>query len=225
MRADVARLESDQDRLASRLTAIEVSGTTRSASTRPEPGPTVSPPSGERPALRVVVLKPGDETESSEATTTDEGAASQTVKAGREPDDDREPVAFGKKGSKARAKKTRAAGKEYDDAYALVRAKDYERAIPALTGFLVRFPDHANADAAMFWIGASHAAKGELPQAVEILEGVLARFPAGNKAPDALLELSRVYRKQGDDARAEQTMTRLRRDFPRSDAAQRAPKS
>jgi TolA-binding protein len=74
-------------------------------------------------------------------------------------------------------------------------------------------------------MGASHAAKGDLPQAIEIFEGVLARFPTGNKAPDALLELSRAFRKQGDVERADQILARLRREFPRSDAASRAPKS
>ena len=201
LRADVMRLETDQDRLSSRLTAIEMSGKPSNApGTSAAAIPALSPATSERPALRVVVLKPGDDSApSTETTTTDEGAVSGTVRATRD--------------------------KEYDEAYALVKAKEYEKAIPALTGFLVRFPDHANADAAMFWIGASHAAKGDVIQAIEILEGVLARFPGGNKAPDALLELARAYRKHGDADRAEQAMARLRREFPRSDAAQRAPKS
>ncbi len=226
LRADVMRLETDQDRLSSRLTAIEMSGKSGGATgTQANAGPTLSPATSDRPALRVVVLKPGEEAApSTEAATTDDGAASGSVRVTREPDDDEGPTT--KKGGKAKAKKAKlSASKEYDEAYSLVKSKEYDKAIPALTGFLVRFPDHANADAAMFWIGASHAAKGDFPQAIEILEGVLARFPGGNKAPDALLELSRAYRKHGDESRADQAMARLRRDFPRSDAAQRAPKS
>lgn len=233
LRTDIMRLESDQDRLSSRLTAIEMSGKstpTATAQASASASTTVlAPAAGDRPALRVVVLKPGEELPpSTETDTTDEGSASGTVRATRELDEvgDADRSAKGKSGSKAKAKKAKlSAAKEYDEAYALVKAKDYEKAIPAMTGFLVRFPDHPNADAAMFWMGASHAAKGDLPQAIEIFEGVLARFPTGNKAPDALLELSRAFRKQGDVERADQVLARLRREFPRSDAASRAPKS
>ena len=225
LRADVMRLETDQDRLSSRLTAIEMGGKPVGGSgTQAGTTPALSPATADRPALRVVVLKPGEESApSTETATTDDGSASGTVRVNREPDDDEGSTT--KKGGKKSKKAKLSAAKEYDEAYALVKSKDYEKAIPALTGFLVRFPDHANADAAMFWIGASHAAKGDMPQAIEILEGVLARFPGGNKAPDALLELSRAYRKHGDAEHAEQAMSRLRREFPRSDAAQRAPKS
>jgi tol-pal system protein YbgF len=235
MRADIMRLESDQDKLSTRLTAIEMNGkgaggTATAAAPR---GPEMSPATGDRPALRVVVLKPGEELPpSTEVATTDEGHASQRLTSADARDRDRDRDSFDEegsakpgKGSKRGRPSPKAASKEYDEAYALVKSKEYDRAITAMTGFLVRYPDHPDADAAMFWIGASHAAKGETTQAIEILEGVLARFPDGNKAPDALLELSRAYKKQGDDARAAQAVARLHKEFPRSDAAQRAPKS
>jgi tol-pal system protein YbgF len=233
MRADIMRLETDQDKLSTRLTAIEMSGKAPggSATAGAPRGPEMAPAAGDRPALRVVVLKPGEELPpSTEAATTDDGHASQRLTSADARDRDRdsfdeESGSKSTKGGKRGRPSAKAAAKEYEEAYALVKSKDYDRAITALTGFLVRYPDHQDADAAMFWIGASHAAKGETTQAVEILEGVLARFPDGNKAPDALLELSRAYKKQGDDARAAQAVSRLHKEFPRSDAAQRAPKS
>jgi tol-pal system protein YbgF len=111
----------------------------------------------------------------------------------------------------------------YDAALALVNAKRYSEALEALSGFLVHWPDHPNADNAMYWRGECYFAQGDYTDATNEFEGLVARFPLGNKAPDALLKLGLSAQKLGDAALARQRFDRLRREFPRSEAAKRIP--
>ncbi len=111
----------------------------------------------------------------------------------------------------------------YDAALALVNSRQYDKALDALSAFLVRWPDHPNADNAMYWRGECYFAKGDYMRAVQEFEGTIARFPMGNKVPDALLKLGISYQKLGNAAKAKTYFDRLLRDFPRSEAARRIP--
>jgi tol-pal system protein YbgF len=111
----------------------------------------------------------------------------------------------------------------YDAALALVNAKHYPEALEALAGFLVRWPDHPNADNAMYWRGECYFAQGDYTNAANELDGLIARFPLGNKAPDALLKLGLSELRLGDQPLARQRFDRLRREFPHSDAAKHIP--
>jgi tol-pal system protein YbgF len=111
----------------------------------------------------------------------------------------------------------------YDAALALVNGKHYPEALEALAGFLVRWPDHPNADNAMYWRGECYFAQGNFSDAASEFEGLLARFPLGNKAPDALLKLGMCEQRLDNVALARQRFDRLRREFPRSEAARHIP--
>jgi tol-pal system protein YbgF len=115
------------------------------------------------------------------------------------------------------------ARRAYDAALSLVNAKRYGEALDAFAGFLVRWPDHPNADNAMYWRGECYFAQGEYVRAADQFAGVIARFPMGNKVPDALLKLGMSRQKLGDPQAARQSYDRLRRDYPRSEAARRIP--
>jgi tol-pal system protein YbgF len=115
------------------------------------------------------------------------------------------------------------AGRAYDAALGLVNSHQYDRALDAFAAFLVRFPDHPNADNAMYWRGESYYAKGEYARAAEELEGAILRFPLGNKVPDCLLKLGICQQKLGSQEKARSYFDRLTHDFPRSEAARRIP--
>jgi len=115
------------------------------------------------------------------------------------------------------------ARRAYDDALALVRAKKCGPALDAFAGFIVRWPDHPNADNAMYWRGECYVELGDLPRAVEQFEGTIARFPLGNKVPDALLKLGLSYQKLGNQARAQDAFERLLREYPKSEARRKIP--
>jgi tol-pal system protein YbgF len=115
------------------------------------------------------------------------------------------------------------AKRSYDLALALVNAHQFDQALEAFATFLVRWPDHPNADNAMYWRGESYYAKGEYARAAEEFEGATLRFPLGNKVPDCLLKLGLSEQKLGNLSRAKSYFDRLSHDFPRSEAARRIP--
>lgn len=111
----------------------------------------------------------------------------------------------------------------YDNALALVNGHDYDRALDAFAAFLVKWPDHPNADNAMYWRGECYFAKGELARAAEEFDGAVKRFPMGNKVPDCLLKLGICAQKLGNQAKSQAYFERLTHDYPRSEAARRIP--
>jgi tol-pal system protein YbgF len=115
------------------------------------------------------------------------------------------------------------AKRAYDAALALVNSHQYDQALDAFAAFLVRWPDHPNADNAMYWRGESYYAKGEFARAAEEFEGATLRFPLGNKVPDCLLKLGLSQQKLGNQEKAKSYFDRLSHDFPRSEAARRIP--
>lgn len=114
-----------------------------------------------------------------------------------------------------------AAKQAYDAAMKHVFAKRYDEGLEALAAFLVKWPDHPNADNATYWRGECYFAKGEFSRAAEQFEGVAARFPLGNKVPDALYKLGLTYKKLGLEPKAKTAFEKLQKDYPRSDAARR----
>ncbi|HVJ89261.1 MAG TPA: tol-pal system protein YbgF, partial [Labilithrix sp.] len=117
------------------------------------------------------------------------------------------------------------AKKSYEAALALVNAKQYDRALEALAAFLVRWPDHPYAENALYWRGEAFFARGEYLRAAEQFESVLVRFGSGRKAADALLKIGMCHDRLGSPGRAKEYWDRLRRDFPRSEAAAKIPRS
>ena len=111
------------------------------------------------------------------------------------------------------------AKRSYDDALSLVNAKQYDRALEALGTFLTKWPDHPYVENALYWRGEVYYARGEYLRAAEQFEAVLAR--GGSKAPDALLKIGRCHERLGSADRAKEYWDRLRRDYPRSDAAKK----
>ncbi len=208
LRTEIDRLQAEQDRLGTRLTALETSDG------RPlvPPLPAAST-TAEHAPLKVVVLHPGEDDDAElDSPPSIDGQTTERVS---------DVGDFGKGHPKS---KSVAPAKEYAAALALAKKKEWAAAIEAFNGFLVRNPDHPNADNAMFWIGSCEIDAGDGAKGVDALEGMLARFPQSNKVPDALLKLSSAYKKAGDDAKAQAALTRLQREFPTSDAAKRAPK-
>ncbi len=115
-----------------------------------------------------------------------------------------------------------AARRAYDDALQLVYGKKYDAALDAFAAFLVKWPDHPNADNAHYWRGECYFAKGEMARAEEQFAGVIARFPMGNKVPDSLLKLAITQERLGKAAESRASYEKLQREYPRSDAAKKS---
>lgn len=114
------------------------------------------------------------------------------------------------------------AKKAYETALAQVQARQYDKGLDGLNAFLVRWPDHPYAENAMYWRGEAYFAQGAYLRAAEQFDAVIARFN-GSKAPDALLKLGMCHDRLGSSARAREYWDRLKREYPRSDAAKKIP--
>lgn len=215
LKAEITKLQADQDRILERLEGLEAK---KSQNTEEK---TAS--SGDRPPLKVVVLQPDGEAdeEPSEVDGPEGNDAPRTlVRAhGNEVDSK-----SGKKAKKDDGKPEADAEHDYQEALSLLKKKQHRRALEVLTAFQVRYPANPRIDAALFWMAECYTALGDGEKATEHYEAVIARFPQGSKTPDALLKLAAVHKKHGADDKARELLTRLRSDFPQSDAARRAPK-
>jgi tol-pal system protein YbgF len=225
LRADISKIEAERDRLDQRVGALEAAEHRRREALA-SPVPPSSAPARALPVVRVA------ETEAratslppahGEAPDLDTGAADLRPilhasgsrdgaerRGSKEGGDD--PVAFSPE-----------AKRDYDAALALARGKQYDKALQALTGFLVRFPDHPLVENAMYWRGECFYATGAFARAVEQFEGLIARFPYGNKAADALLKLGLAQEKVGAKDPAQKTFAELKVRYPKSDAARQIP--
>ncbi len=218
MKADITRLQADQDRILERLDGLEA----KKAGT---PGEEKSAAAGEKPPLKVVVLQPDGEGEDepSEIDGPEGNDAPRTVLRAHGAEAEGKD-GKGKKAKRDGGKPEADAERDYQEALELVRKKQHRRALEALTAFQVRYPANPRIDVALFWMAESYAALGDPEKATEHYEAVVARFPQGSKTPDALLRLIQLHKKRGADDKARELSNRLRSDFPQSDAARRAPK-
>ena len=77
-------------------------------------------------------------------------------------------------------------------AYALVIAKNYDEAEPALQDFIAANPKSARASDAQYWLGKTYAAQDQPAQAAKAYLDGYQKFPKGVRAPDSLLGLSQA---------------------------------
>jgi tol-pal system protein YbgF len=225
LRADIAKIEADRDRLDQRVGALEAAEERRREEVESPARKTPSEPSRRLPVVRVgeadaQALPPSH----GEAPDLDTGSG------------DLRPLVRGsgsRGGTERRASKdggdeaaafSPEAKRDYEVALGLARGKQYEKALQAFTAFLVRFPDHPNAENAMYWRGECFYATGAFARAAEQFEGLIARFPYGNKAADALLKLGLSQEKLGAKEQAQKTFAELKDRYPKSDAARQIPR-
>lgn len=211
LRAEIVKVRADTAVLGERLDAIEIA---RGGYRGGAGAPAASAAPEDRPALDVVRLgPPSPDADPSGSDDTDAGGPRPLVKSSGGAVVVEERAGGGKSSP--------AAQKEYDDALALARARSWDRCLEAFAGFLVRYPDHPNADNATYWRGECLLGKGDSKGAVQQLEAVVAGWPKGNKAPDALYKLVQTYVALGDLPRAEQAKKKLLTSHPQSEAAKK----
>lgn len=226
MRDEIARIQADHDRFDNRLSVLEV----KNAATPPPPAARTS--GSNEP--RVVHIDP----EAPEPQTIDDppdgGVRSVVLRGNGEsrkkaratvesyPEGEGDPSLIPSSGDRAKPSALDAnAKKAYDDALRLAQTHSYTAALDAFAAFLVKWPDHPYTSNANYWRGECYAAMGDQKRAIEQFEAVVARSLSGNKVPDALYKLAAIYEKSGNSEKAKEMAERLRREFPRSEAARR----
>jgi tol-pal system protein YbgF len=109
--------------------------------------------------------------------------------------------------------------KQFDEAAALLKKKDFSRASQAFMAFLQRFPTSDYAAQAYYLLGSSYFAEGNCKNAIPELQTVINRYPLTQRAPDAMLNLAICQDDLNDKSAARDTMEALIKKYPESSAA------
>lgn len=107
----------------------------------------------------------------------------------------------------------------YDEAFALVRARDFDQAISAFEAFVQRYPEHPNTANGYYWLGELHLAKESPELASSAFKTVLEKFPNHHKVPDTLYKLGVTLSRLGEQERSRHMMQRVISEYPQSTAA------
>ena len=112
--------------------------------------------------------------------------------------------------------------KQFDEADALFRKKDFARATQAFMAFLQRFPGSGYAAQAYYSLGSSYYAESDCKNAIPSLQTVVNRYPLTKRAPDAMLNIAICQDDLSDKSAARDTMEALIKKYPESSAAKTA---
>jgi tol-pal system protein YbgF len=113
-------------------------------------------------------------------------------------------------------------GQIYASALKMFRAREHGQAVLDFLDFLARYPNHALAPSAQYWIAEAYYLQRDYRQALLEFEKVLAYGPSNPRMADALLRAGMASNQVRDSDRAEQHWRRVVEQYPNSDAAQKA---
>ncbi|MBI2467276.1 MAG: tol-pal system protein YbgF [Candidatus Rokubacteria bacterium] len=102
------------------------------------------------------------------------------------------------------------------------KSGDLGQAILDFEEFLAKHPTHGLAGAAQFWIGEAYYTARDYQHAIAEYKKAVDIAPKGEKTPEALLKTGLAYRALRRSDRAREAWTQLVRDFPQTEAAQKA---
>lgn len=110
--------------------------------------------------------------------------------------------------------------KAYEDAVALMRGGDFDKAAAALAAFQRRYPASGYAASARFWLGNAQYARRDYKEAIANFRAFVAAAPDHPRAPEALLALANSQAEMKDTKAARKTIEDLIKAYPKSEAAQ-----
>lgn len=109
--------------------------------------------------------------------------------------------------------------KAHDDAMALLRSGEFERAVPALAAFLRKYPESGYRDSARYWMGNAQYGARAYKEAVLTFRAFATAAPEHPRAPEALLALANSQVELRDSKAARRTLEELVKIYPKSEAA------
>lgn len=97
----------------------------------------------------------------------------------------------------------------YDNAYQLVKNRQYEEAIPQFERFLIEYSTSVRRPNALYWLGQLYMVTNQFDQAVDNFSTLRVEFPEHAKTPDGTFKLATLYFKQGNKARCKSLLDEL----------------
>ena len=110
----------------------------------------------------------------------------------------------------------------YNNALALYKNGDYDKAISDFNSFADQYPNNDLADNALYWAGECYYARKNYSAAIVSFKKVVTRYPEGSKIPDAFLKTGYAYLAMGDKENARMFLKKVIKNFPFSPAGSKA---
>lgn len=110
--------------------------------------------------------------------------------------------------------------KTFDDAMAVMRGGDFDRAATSLANFQRRYAGSPYTNQARFWLGNALYGKRDYKGAIDAFRGFVNGAPDHPRAPEALLALANSQAETKDNRGARATLQELIKSYPTSEAAQ-----
>lgn len=107
---------------------------------------------------------------------------------------------------------------EYESAFALLKASNYEAAGQKFEAFVKAYPDHKLSGNAQYWLGETYYVQGEYDKAARTFAEGYQKFPKGSKAPDNLLKLGMSLAGLNKPKEACVALGQLQKDYPSESA-------
>ena len=108
----------------------------------------------------------------------------------------------------------------YEEAMASLRKAEFDKAAPALSGFLRRYPVSGYAQSAQFWLGNALYGKRDYKEAIASFRALVSAAPEHPRAAEALLAVANCEIELKDVKSARKTIAELVKAYPKSEAAQ-----
>ncbi|WP_373017804.1 tol-pal system protein YbgF [Thiomicrorhabdus sp.] len=113
---------------------------------------------------------------------------------------------------------------EYQKAFALMRAANYQESIKAFEAFIKKSPDSSLASNASYWAGEGYLILKNYDQALVSFERIIEQYPDSGKKPDAMLRAGDSLTNLKKTAEANKLYQQLIKDYPDTRAAKNAEK-
>jgi tol-pal system protein YbgF len=108
----------------------------------------------------------------------------------------------------------------YEEAMAVLRKGEFDKAGAALLAFQRRYPASGYAESVQFWLGNAHYAKREYKDAIASFRALVNNAPDNPRAAEALLAIANCQVELKDTKSARKTIDELTKSYPKSEAAQ-----
>jgi tol-pal system protein YbgF len=109
--------------------------------------------------------------------------------------------------------------KAFDDALAIMRTGDFDKALAAFQALSKRWPATGYLPAVQFWSANAHYGRKEFREAVAQFRAFLNGSPNHLRAPEAMLGLANSQAEMKDVRAARRTLEDLQKAFPNTEAA------
>lgn len=112
--------------------------------------------------------------------------------------------------------------KSYQDAFSLLRNKQFTQAAQAMGTYLKTYPNGQYAVNAHYWLGELSLIQGDDKVAYDQFSQLVKKFPSSPKVPDAMLKIGTIYADQKKWPDAKSQFKNILNQFPESSAAKLA---